>query len=447
MRVGDTFSYVPETNMDSTITMEGNVSGVLWDAATGTLSASFDDVYIGDMRQVTLKAVWTAPKPADLTQTAYQIIKFRSYAKVVIDGGHDTSVVRSVPVGSTAGQVVYKPMVTEASEGTTNTIICQIPENPHIEWDSTNNRIVLKSDITSDVSEMYDCTLTVTNSHGDPNSTLVDDTVTMDVKIQVGTGIVITSSDLLESHVGSTDPGMNVYTLTSNMDGDGVDKYIVPDGEYPEGLAVIDGGSITFDPSKAVLGDATHMDYTFNVTVAIVIDGLTFYDAKTFTYRVWAEQEFLTEPTFENVTIDRLNDDALDIVLSVGVNRAENVTVAWGDGTDGSNPTESDGIYTAKHRYTTDGTYTIVISAEGSKGTTVNHYVKYDATTGQFEVFTEDPNSPSEPSDQHPWLWLLFLALSIVCDIVYMVGARHPVVNVLSLVFFAIAMVLYLGWI
>lgn len=436
MRVGDTFTYSPTTTLPATFDSapEGVVS---WDANKRTMTASFDTAKPQGV-QVLILAHWTS-SDGSISQDAKQAINFRVYNHVTIESDNSAA----VPVGTGAGSVILKPVISEADEGTETVVTCDLEDNPHIAWDSSKGAIVTKAAITSADSEEYSFTISATNSSTDSDSTLRPETASIDVRISVGSSLAIIDS-ALETYIGCTD-SRNTWTMKTDMDGSGVEltKTITAPADVPEGLIVSnEDGVLVVDPSKAVLGDATHKSYVFTATASAVIDGETVEATRTFEVVVWKDLSYLTIPTLSDVQLVPDETDARNVTLSASVTRAAAVTVDWGDGNAPVRVDPADGKITATNTFSDKGRHVIAVTAVNASGQAVVNYILYDASTGYFEDY-----QPSDEKDSTSPMWLLFLVLAGVFAAMYLVfGFRVPIILVGGIASAILAAVFYCGW-
>lgn len=438
MRVGDTFSYSPTTNLPATFDSAPDIAGVSWDASKRTMTASFDTAKPNGV-QVLVLAHWTS-SDGSISQDAKQAINFRVYSHLAVSCDSATA----VPVGTEAGSVVLKPTVSAAEDGTETVVTCDLKENPYIAWDSSKNAVVTKADITSADSAEYAFAITAVNSSTDSKSTLRPETVAVAVKVFVGSPITITGSDL-ETYIGCDD-SRNTWTLKTSLDGrsdvEMVKSIEAPD-DAPEGLVVSnEGGTLVIDPSKAVLGTADSRTYTFTAKVSAVIDGESFEAEREFSVIVWKDLTFLTTPSIADVQLMPDKSDARKVTLSASVTKASAVTVDWGDGEPVERVSIADGKITASKTYDDGGRHVIAVAAVNGSGTAAYHYVLYDASTGYFEEY-----EPTKEKDAASAIWLIFLALAGLFTAMYFVfGYRQPIVLIGAIVSAALAAVFCAGW-
>ncbi len=436
MRAGDSFSYSPTTNLPASFDSAPDIEGVSWDVSKRTMTASFDSPKPSGV-QVLVLAHWTS-SDGSISQDAKQAINFRVFSHVSIDC--DSAV--AVPAGVLAGSVILKPEISAAEEGTETVVTCELAENPYIEWDSSKNAVVAKSDITSADSARYAIKITATNSSTDAGSTLRPETVTAGTTISIGSPLAIQSYDL-ETYVGCGDY-RNTWTVKTNMDRSGIEivKTIVAPSDVPEGLIVSnENGTITIDPSKADIGDADSKAYAFSARAVAVIDGETVEATGEFSVIVWKSLEYLTTPSIENVQL-MPGADAREVTLSASVSKAAVVTVDWGNGEVPVRAAVQDGKITASAFYEDSGRHVIAVTAVNGSGTGVVHYVLYDASTGYFEDY-----KPAEKKESASAVWLLFLLLAGVFAALYFVfGYRHPAVLLCMIASAVLAAMFCAGW-
>ncbi len=461
MRTGQTCIYVPTTNLDSEITVSGS-EGVVWDAETGTMRASFSSIDTsGDLHAV-VTAVWTSTVDSDLTQSASQNIEFKIYGHVTIDGYYESSVSRGVIGGQTAGTVVYAPTISQATAGTETTVVCDIPENDYIGWDQETNRVVITQDIPEDIegfSLSFD--ITATNSATAEGSSLADETATVHVTVGFGQDLVITSPDVIETYVGCEDVDRNTYTVTTNYDdADFVSVTGVQIGQVVpavSGLVASKGdGTVTFDPDAVDFGERPvrpyYKEYSFSVTATgTSADGTEVSDSKIVTLRVWAGMSYLSIPSMEDVTVTPDPENNLSINVSALIGDAQGIRFDWGDGSEISDvPTRdtSTNTYSSEHTYDAMADYLITVSAYNTSGENVV-YIMYDASTGSsYETDPPAPEQPDEPSDDDGndlwWLPILFGALAVIFAVVFAVRPVSYVLVALAVICAMAAVVTYI---
>ena len=450
MRTNDIFTYTPVTNLESTITASA-LEGMTF--ADGTMTASFGFVDLTGALSTLITAEWTSDE-GDLSQVATQRITFKVHPHVTLDGASSKEVTRGVVGGAVAGTVVYQPIVSEASSGTVTEVSCSIIENDQVGWDESKKAVVLKKDVPVDVSpsEMV-VSISAVNRATDAGSTLKEESATVSLKIVVGSGLMITSDDVIETKQSETDATKNTYTVETNADmasGLTVTGYDFDTSGLPEGLVKsIDGQRIVFDPSvvsfpDGATGDDAVKEFTFSVTVRGLSNGQSSEDTKKVTLRVFADMVYTTVPSVSDVTVVSDASDNKRITLSAVVKDAKRIFVDWRDGsTSTSDPaTSGSDAYTASHAYSKDGRYTIVLEAQNDAGSKCC-YIRYDTTSGEFDV-TEDAEPSEGFFETHGWLFLLFVVLALLCVVVYALFYHVPVVLILAGVFAVLSVVTYL---
>lgn len=448
MRTNDTFTYTPITNLESTITASA-LEGMTF--ADGTMTASFGSVDLTGALSTLITARWTSDE-GDLTQVATQRIMFKVHPHVTLDGASSKDATRGVVGGAVAGTVVYQPIVSEASSGTVTEVSCSIIENDLVGWDESRKAVVLKKDVPVDVSpsEMV-ASISAVNRAADAGSTLKEESATVSLRIVVGSGLMITSDDAIETKQSETDSAKNTYTVATNADmapGLTVTGYDFDTSGLPEGLVKsIDGQRIVFDPSvvsfpDGATGDDAVKEFTFSVTVRGLSNGQPSEDTKQVTLRVFADMVYTTVPSVSDVTVVSDTSDNKRITLSAVVKDAKRIMVDWRDGsTSTSDPAESN-VCNLSHTYSKDGRYTIVLEAQNDAGSKCC-YIRYDTSTGEFDV-TEDTEPSEGFFETHGWLFLLFVVLALLCVVVYALFYHVPVVLILAGVFAVLSVVTYL---
>ena len=455
MRTGQRFVYEPTTNLDSEFRVSGS-DGVSWDPETGTVNASFGAIDTSGGLQAVIEAVWTSDVDPDVSMSAKQIVCFRVYGHVTIDGQFDSSVSRGLIGGQTAGAVVYSPTIPQATPGTETTVSCAMPENDWIAWDAESMRVVTVRDIPEDVEDVsVSFDVTATNRAVSEESTLKEETATVHVTVSIGQDIRITSPDVIETYVGNRGDG-NIYTVTTNFDGKtGVTITGIQIGQVVPsvaGLVASKGdGTVTFDPDAVDFGDRPtrpyYKEYTFGVTVdGIAADGNEVQDSRIVTLRVWAGLDFITIPSMEDVTLVADAENTLSVRVDAVVGDADGIRFSWGDGS-GVQDVDAEGIsgpVGADHVFPDAGSYVITVSAYNQSGENVT-YILYDATTGTWDSTDVPPGSDDQSEDGRTMVWLaIVLAIvSVASALTYVFGPRNIVFVVCSAISGILAVVLY----
>lgn len=380
MRTGDLFSYTPRTNMESEIGVTP-LNGLTWDS--GTVTASFGSVDTTGGLVTVIGASWTS-EDGNVTQRISQTIVFRVHPHVTMDGAGSGSVTAIVSPDAEVGTVVYRPVVSESSEGTVTSVTCE-GGNGYLAWDPLAKAVVVSGAIPSDsVGAETSFTLTAVNSPISSDITLAPETATRDVTVRVGDVIEITSPDMVEMNV--TDVSGAYVVTVDTAEGVTVDSISVePKGDVPEGfIRSVEDGEVTFDPSVVDTGSRRYVDIPLTVTVDGTLSGEPVRTAKDITVRVWKDSSHGQVPSFDRVTAVPSAGSGLTVTVSSMVSGAETVTVHWGDGTMTSGGSGVSELYNATHTYTADGSYVIRVVAGNVNGE-VTSYILYDTVTGESE--------------------------------------------------------------
>lgn len=449
MRTGDVFSYTPHTNLESTMGCGPLMDGMSWDAVTGTLTASFGQVDLSSDLRTTVTAVWTSPE-GDLTQTASQRITFMVHPHVTIGGSSTSDIKVGVPSGTSAGTVIYTPKVSDASEGTQTEVSCSIIGNEWVEWDDRSDSLILMRDVPSGMSPVsMTVTVMAVNSPISEDSTLRAETAVANVAITVGGGLAITSPDVIEMVVSETDATRNTYVVTTNADmseGMTVGSISFDTAGLPTGLVSYVGTDrLVFDPSvvefpDGATGDDAVRTFTFTVRVDGTVDGNPVTVTKQVTLRVYADMEYTTAPSIDDITVVSGDSGHLDMQLSATIKGAQRVSVDWGDGTVTNRTVDDSYMLSMPHGYSEVRTYMICLEAVNEHSTSAS-YILYDASTGDYA-----PMDPPEEDDWDGWLfYILPTVVALTCAIMYATYVRHPLL--LATALFAALVALVVFWV
>lgn len=481
MRTGDVFTYTPAVNLKATngdtVTMaaEGTAFGAgLLQWKNGTVNAdSWQEGYTltgsfvtSGERYVKLTATWTS---GDLTQTATQTINFHVYDHITLASGSgdqtkgftigdlnsvgkalDTVVANS---GSfPAGGLTYSAQIdfVNADEaGGTNNLL---------EYDTATNEIKTKK--VAEAADEGTYTITVTASYtsqADNNSNatgLVTDTDEFTYTVKVGQNLVIDSETDLKTYVGNTTEDQNKYTITTNYDGEGIE--FTYDVQAPEGYIDWTENTNTFTvdtTAAAACISEGQTSGTFNVDITVsgdVDDDDTPETATTdVTVTVFAALVFTSDPEIEGTVGTSATGNPLDMLATANFEGTNRIVYNWGDGTSTTvNVTPDSGSkFSARHVYSTPGTYAVVITAYNDVGNT-KAIMLYDATNGAWAEGTEDDVPAEEQSffEEHGVLFILFAVLAIVMFLLYFAfGVKVPYVLIAGIVFVILTVACFLG--
>ena len=452
MRTGDMFTYRPVTNLESKIEATA-LNGMTFE--DGVMTASFDKVDLTGNLATLVSATWTSDV-SDVKQVATQYIVFKVHPHVAIDGSF--APVAAAMSGAAAGTVLYKPVVSEASEGTVTEVTCSVMDNDYVGWDSDKKQVYLKKAVPEGMapSEMT-LAITAANKPVDSASTLQTESVSVSLTVTVGGGLAIISDDVLEMKKSEADTAKLTYTVKTNADQDSsgglqVTGYSFDTLSLPSGMVkeIGSNGSITFDPSvvefpEGAQGDDAVKEFSFDVTVTAKSGDAVLELTRTVALKVYADIVYTTLPSLSDVSVNVAPSDAKTVLVSAKIGDAKSVSVDWGDKKSlKENISEGSESFNRSHTYDKAGTYWIVVEATNDAGSKCC-YVKYDAATGAFDV-TYDKPVPEEEQKEHSWIWMVFLALAVLLAVAFFLVAPSWYVLIGSAVCAVLAVIAYIVW-
>lgn len=454
MRTGDMFTYRPVTNLESRIEATP-LSGMTFE--DGVMTASFDTVNLTGNLATVISATWTSDV-SDVKQVATQYIVFKVHPHVAIDG--ISAPVAAAMSGAAAGTVLYKPVVSEASEGTVTEVTCSVIENDYVGWDSENKQVYLKKAVPADVSasEMV-LSISAINRPVDDSSTLQPDEATVQLTVAIGGGLAIVSDDSIEMKQSETDSEKLTYTIETNADQDAsgklhIEGYSFDVSSLPAGLVKsTSGAKVVFDPSvvefpEGAEGDDAVKEFSFGVTVKGLKDGVTLEVSKTVTLRVYADMEYITLPSFSDVTVHADSKNPKSVLLSAKIGGADKVAIDWGDSSYDSKAVPESGTINLDHGYGKAGKYVIALEAKNDAGSRCC-YVKYDAATGAFDVSDDKPSTDDSAKDKgamsgvKDWLPYILMAIGAVLGAAFFLVRPSWAVLIAAAIFAGLGIALY----
>jgi len=469
LREGDTFSYTPQTNLESVIEIYNKADSnstastyINWGTETGmteTLIGTFPEGSASSTYyNLHLKATWTAPGNSDVKQYAYQNIYFMVFANLGLTLDHQNF---SLVAGETA-KTIITPTVTGPSSGyslTCSSITKDGAAQDLIVWDAQNNVVKLvrnvaaEDELTGRSADEGTYTGTITARHGGTLTTPEEQIVTATFTIVINSNLVIMSSTLFETFKGDTEH--NTYTIVSNLDGsqDLEDvTYQFINANVPVDVWTStdeDKKTMTFDTStltfvKSVQGSEQYKDFSFSVKMNGTYKGEAVEDSQNVTLRVYADLNFLEKPMMINakaVTVTGTNGET-NVEVTVGIARASKITFIWGDGQTNEVTTDSSSLqnYTYRHHYENDGEYTIKIKATNANGT-VTSYALYSTGDENAIDFVQEPEKEDKKTDLlgDGFIWIIAAVAAVLSTIVMVVTAAAPTIQLIATGIIAIA--------
>ena len=442
MRVGDVFTYTPETNFDeAVISYSGNTTGLSWNDDT-TLSGSFEAA--GEYAGVLSATV----DHGTVSQHAYQRVNFVVYDRIEFAGAEGPGDVvydyAYAPGDLSDGRAVHRVALASGLDTPQITYSFEVVEGKTgvFSWDDTTKTIVADKVLESADEGNY--VLKVTASYSYEGG---QDSASVTVNVTVKEGVAITSPGTFDVTLGDEDAK---YRITTNKDIE-LDYEMTVQSGY-EGILILQDGVITVDMEKAeqILGDAEEFTFTAHVTVTEVGDD-TNTDTKDVTVTV-SERPWTAAPVIDadSVLVEPIGGDATNIRVTVTVEHADSVVFAWGDGSvDDVNGVEN--VYTADHPYasTVKNPVVIAVSAENAHGDVIG-YILYDLTSGEATWSEDRPDVPSTGDDatendgflaDHGILWIVFAIAAIILALVFLFGVQNQyiLIGVVILALLAVA--------
>lgn len=402
LRVGDTFSYTPKTNLTSTITASGTAmqsSGGWLTLSNGVLSGSPE---ASGSSSVTLTASWTS---GSLSQTATQTINFTVYDRIAITSASSATAIvdqafsYSFTYTGPSGTTVATPTIPSGASWLT--------------WNASTQTL---SGTPTAVSDPISITFNVSfaSISGD-----VTDSRSLTLVINTYDGVAITSAATSETYVGAD----YEYTVTSNVDG----------ASFTADISAVSGLGVTwasptlsgsFISSAASSSTPYYTEYTVKYGASATQGGVSTTASLNHTIRVYAALAFTTTPTISQVTAAAASaDNTKSLLISATISGATSVSIDWGDGTTPTTYTPQDDsiVIVPMHDYATDGEYTVTITATNDQGDTQTK-IKYDTVSGSWtEVSSGDDASGF--IDEYS-LVIILAAVAVVCAIVGMLWFR-----------------------
>jgi hypothetical protein len=434
MYVGDTFTYRPTTNLESTITPSGSACTTAYTNGSfnGFLTMSSGVITgtptVAGTYSLTLTAIWSS---GSLMQTATQTIDFTVHAHTIFTSSSSSYAIigsewNYIPAATGSGSITY-------SNPTIPTAI-----NTWCIWDSTNNKFT--GTPPSGATGTYTLSVTATAQSSGEAKTLT-------LTLGVFADLAIISETSVETYVGDE----FTYDIETNLDdasGASIPK-TAPLTNVPSVSDLsLSAGTISGVFSIAANNTSSPFYRTYDITVGASgnVSGTALTTTSvTVTIKVYSNLAFLNPPTASNVTAGSASADPLKLVLASDVEGATSIVYNWGDGTrtvitpDGA----ASANYSVAHTYATDGAYLVTISATNDNGTS-NAYIMYD-TTGEGSWSIADASAAGQ--DIYDQRGVLFLILGVVgaAALVAFVWIRNPLIAILGVILILAAIAVYLG--
>lgn len=460
MRVGDSFSYLPTTNLSGTTydvrTTFGGVSSDVFHLDATGLKVEGKPTVAGTYRTV-ITANWSAD---GLEQTAEQVIVFSVYDRIHFRDAEDygdASQVIGIPGDTEDGTIIHSVGFRDSPADTV--------------FDVTGWKVTYRTSTDTEPSDSMDLRV----AYSDDRRTAQVEVSTLELKEGYYTVEIPAKYDS-----GPTDRA--TYTLTVVVAGDiaitneRVTAFIgesdgtkrVPIGVIgPEGmtdigftlveadengLISIDGDNIVIDTnglsSSDINGEYGDFDFTLRVTANVTPEGaeepIEISDEKTVRFRLYKDLRFTSAPQISDIRTYTSSESNLKVMLAMNIVGATRIVYDWGDGQCYDSDVSGRGstFYSTDHKYASEGRYLIKVTAYNDYGNN-SVFIRYDTTEEDSEVV--DPEADMGFFERHGWTFLVFTCLSALFAIAYLfVGFRHPVMVVLAAVFAVFAVLLFI---
>ena len=458
LRVGDTFTYTPQVNLTENVSIAVDTT-----ASTAGMESCFSNGVFTfkpadtTSKTVKFKATWSASD--SLVQYAYQTINFRVYTGLnVSEGTSQTSV---IGVDSPVGTTIYTPSITGGISPYTYSVNIPSALQDYIQWDGT--KFVTKAAIGTSVSSgsPYTITLTATDAGipagTDGKSNALDvESVTVTLTLTVTEKYVIVSTSYFETfagELGADEKRTTSFTVSTNASNFGdvsnetISAYAVDsNGTTVTGLAAYSAGNVNIDLSKVVFtGSETYRDYTVRISATATSASIGSLSATSdVKMRVYADLAFISEPTISNSQTMSVSNSSLDVLMTATFENATRITYYWGDGTvTNVNTSGSEAsTYSARHVYSSAGTYFITVYAENEKGT-AKLITLYNADSGESQVVDQEPDKTF--FEEHGYQFVVFAVISAVAFAgFFLLGYQSRPVIIVAMITATLAVLSYL---
>lgn len=478
MFTGENFTYNPQVNISSNVAIDDTMNDTNEQLTFNgtTLSGSFTTA--GDYN-VVLTATWSSN---GLSQTATQTIKFHvenapafttptTDYYVLITAAASTDIATITWNDSTVKGTVSVGTITHNGSGAASDISAVPGES---------NVVISVADALDEGEYTIPLTLTRASGTGSGSDTSTGqrvDTAQMTVKVHVAEEFQISGSpsspvytfqggngnnpdeievtfDSNRDDIVSNDPSVSEVTWTLQTESG---SYITQD-ETNKNVIKINTTSFTGN-----FGDADFIPITFTMTGAVTTSAGQVTDDETYTINVYRNLLFTSSPVIGVPTATSSTNNDLSMLLTANFSGANRVEYNWGDGEttsvdlSGNNPSAT---YSIDHTYARAGTYMITVTAynDVGKDTSIIMYSADDAmdvgdgtvpgtddgTQGGNDDGNADSGSEDGFFDEHGWIFLVFVILTIAFVIAYFgFGIQHPLVIVAAVICVILAALMY----
>ena len=444
MRVGDTFSYEPSSNLDGTTFSWVIPESTVWTTATthnavdgvkNEAELEFKPTEASTSFSITLNANWYDTGDStdyNLHQDAYQTLNFHIYERLTFSETHTGAAATVVDSASAISATASASLIQGLSDDQEFTFAVSGGLNPKFASptiEGTNANLYISTDyvlnetageltVTVD-NEIPAGTYTVTmpasySIEGAADATAVSQNKSIVFTIIVGDGMVIApasgnlftvigsdSLDELEFEVtapAGIDDTSIVWSTTKTSDngwvGEGKGAAYFNEFDTETSLDKL-GYTITLPTSGFSNTDITGQVATIGLTVGVTADDSNSQQVtaqNAYTLKVYRSLMFTTSPVLEgsSVSVMASSMNGLDVLITSTVEGANKLVYSWGDGTTYTRELTSgtNTYYTANHTYAKSGTYFIQITASNDFGETT--YVTPYTTTGAIIEWDSD---------------------------------------------------------
>lgn len=458
LRVGDTFTYTPEVNLQTSETASV-VIAVDTGSSAGMVECLVDGVFTftptttdQDGEKVIFKATW---KSGSLIQYAYQTIVFKVWDQLSVSGGK--SVAKAISTDCAVGEVLYTPLVS----GGINTYTYEptIPAELQSYIGFTDGSLVTKAEIPTSLASATPYTITIKVSDAgypaDPNgksNALDPASIIITVKLTITNSYIIVAPASFETFAGSLGEGetrADWFSVSTNADtiGDISGETITVSAVDSGSNAVADlvsyaDGRVTVDLSKAVFsGSETYRDYVVRINANANSTSLGDVSATAnVNMRIYADLSFVSEPTISPGSTQSVSNNPMDMILTATFSNTTKITYYWGDGTVttvNTNGSEQS-TYSARHIYSEPGVYYISVYAENSAynmadGNATKMITMYNAAEGGSNVVDDVPEKGF--FEKHGYQFLIFAVIAVICLAAFFIfGVQSPVVILAAII-------------
>ena len=459
LRVNDTFAYKPQVNLTEDVTISIDQTSDVgmsecYDTGTGVFTFKPQDT---TPKTVKFVATWIK---GTLTQKATQTIVFQVYENLALSNG-GSSIPSIIRGDSEIGTQIYKPIVESGHPDYTYTPTIPDELKDYVSWNGT--AFVTKAALgTSVINKSYTLGLTVTDNgiEATDNKTnrLDAQTVEVGINLTISDRYAIEVENYYETFAGELGEGeerLESFPVDTNSSSFGdITSETITATAYGSDNNPVDGlvsynpsdKTVRIDLTKAVFAsDETEKTFTVRINANATSTGLgALSDTANVTLKIYADLEFISEPTISNSGTSLVGNNTMDMFLTATFDNATKVTYYWGDGTmttlktDGSDSS----TFSTRHVYDSEGVYFITVYADNDKGTSklITMYNAYDGTSE-----TVDAEPEQTFFEEHGYQFIVFALISAIAFAAFFLfGFQSRPVIIIALVCATLAVLTYL---